>query len=158
MAVPLIKLLEGHDGENVRAGHYLLLQLLEYHQAKDQGHNDRHDHVGNVDYHVVAGKLLEIVESILGDEVVHVEEGVMHEVGDQVYHVSDLGVEKSLLQEFAVSRCFLLLESDAQLLRKVEYRVHGGGESTFEYLIIDPLTLSALLYLLARSISLLAQI
>jgi hypothetical protein len=35
VAVPLIKLLEGHDGENVRAGHDLLLQLLEDHQAKD---------------------------------------------------------------------------------------------------------------------------
>ena len=82
----------------------------------------------------------------------------MHEVGDQVYHVSDLGVEKSLLQEFAVSRSLLLLEPYGQLLRKVEYRVHGGGESAFEYLIIDPLTLSALLYLLSSSISLLAQI
>ena len=82
----------------------------------------------------------------------------MHEVGDQVYHVPHLRVEKSLLQEFASTRCFLLLEPYAQLLRKVEYRVHGGGETAFEYLIIDPLTLSAFLYLLAASISLLAQI
>ena len=82
----------------------------------------------------------------------------MHEVGDQVYHVPDLRVEKSLFQEFACTRCFLFLEPYAQLLCKVEYRVHGGGETTFEYLIIDPLTLSAFLYLLATSISLLAQI
>ena len=82
----------------------------------------------------------------------------MHEVGDQVYHVSDLRVEKSLLQKFAGTRGFLLLESYAQLLRKVKYRVHSGGETTFEYFIIDPLTLPAFLYLLASSVSLLAEI
>ena len=82
----------------------------------------------------------------------------MHEIGDQVNHIPDLGVEKSLLQELAITRCLLFFESYAQLLRKVKYRVHSGGQTTFEYFIIDPLTFSALLNFLASSVSLLAQI
>ena len=83
----------------------------------------------------------------------------MHIVCNQIDHIFNFPIVQPVLQHLLTSpaQAILLLEPYSQLLREVEYAVHGGCESTFKDLVINLLARPALAQLSPIWVSLSAQ-
>ena len=88
----MFQVLQRHNREDVGWSHDLLLKLLENDEAEDQTHDYRDDHVGDVDRQILLCKRVEIGQSVVCDQIVHEGEGVVKEVGNQIYDVLNLGI------------------------------------------------------------------